>query len=161
MVSTQPSEQAREHAIQVWMLKIAQDGGNARFDDLHIDHIDELWKPREMWIEGGVEAFRLALQVRDRCQVPFIVGLGFSLESDEQCADVDFQTGAEFMSRVDWSPPSLYLFERGKEPRIGTAVVRELNRSLFPGLPETVRCYYISFRETPTNEYRCSVFLEG
>jgi hypothetical protein len=119
------------------------------------------WKPREMWIQGGLEAFRIALLERDRHQLHFIVGLGFSLEPEEQFAHVDFQTEEQFMSRVDWSPPSLYLFEPGKEPSIGTTVVRKLNRNLFPGLAQTASCYCAEFRETRTNEYRRNVFLEG
>jgi hypothetical protein len=91
----------------------------------------------------------------------FIVGLGFSLESGEQFPCVDFQTGDELMARVDWSPPSLYLFEPGKEPSVETDVVQKLNRSLFPGLPETASSYFIEFRETNTDDCRHSVFVEG
>jgi hypothetical protein len=161
MAAKSSNENAREHTIETWMLTIVQDGGVARFDDLHIDQIDEQWKPREMWIQGGVEAFRLALMVRDRHQLPFTVGLGFSLESGEQLTSVDFQTGEEFMARVDWSPPSLYLFGPGREPSIETAVIQKLNRNLFPGLPQTASCYHTEFREIRTNERRHSVFLEG
>jgi hypothetical protein len=152
---------ARERSIEAWMLTIVQDGGVGRFDDLHIDQIDEQWKPRETWIHGGLEAFRLALKVRDHHQLPYVVGLGFSLKSEDQLPDGDFQTGEEFMARVDWSPPSLYLFERGNKPSIATTVVRTLNRNLFPGLPQTASCYWTEFREMHTNEGRRSVFLEG
>lgn len=124
------------------MLTTIQDGGVARFDDLHIDRIDELWKPREMWIPGGLEAFRLALMLRDRHQLPFTVALGCSLESGEQLANVDFQTVDELGAKLNWTPPSLYLFTPGKEPRAenvraiengvvnADAVVRELSWNL-------------------------------
>jgi len=114
-MATKPlDEQARERVIEAWMLRIVRDGGIARFDNLHIDQIDEGWEPREMWVQGGMEAFRLALMVRDRHKFRFIVGLGFSLESGATSTDFDFQTGEELISRVDWSAPSLYLFEREK-----------------------------------------------
>src|ERR1700686_1108829 len=161
MAARPPNEPARERAIEAWLLAIVQYGGVARFDNLHIDQIDELWKPREMWIQGGLEAFRLALTVRDSHNFRFIVGLGFSLESGGQYTGVDFQTGEEFVARVDWSPPSLYLFEPGKEPSIETTVVRKLNRNIFPGLPERANCYCIEFRERGTHERRRSVFVEG
>jgi hypothetical protein len=161
MAAKPRNEQARERTIEAWMLTIVQDGGIARFDDLHIDRIDDQWKQREMWIQGGLEAFRLALMVRDRHQLPFTVGLGFSLDSEKQLAGVEFQTADEFIARVDWSPPSLYLFEPGTEPSSQTTALRNLSRNLFPGLPETTSCYCIEFREKDTNEHRRSVFLEG
>jgi hypothetical protein len=71
----------REHSIEAWMLTTVRDGGVVRMEDLHIDRIDETWKAREYWIQGGLEAFRLALMLRDRRQIPFAVALGFSLES--------------------------------------------------------------------------------
>jgi hypothetical protein len=49
-----------------------------------LDQIDAQWKPRETWIQGGLEAFRLALMARDRHQLRFTVGLGFSLKSGEK-----------------------------------------------------------------------------
>ena len=73
--------QARECAIEAWMLAKIQDRSVARFDDLHINEIDSEWKARETWIQGGLEAFRLALMLRDRHQLRFNVGLGFGLES--------------------------------------------------------------------------------
>jgi hypothetical protein len=161
MAAKPPDEQTRERVIESWMLTIVQDGGVARLDDLHIDQIDEQWKPRETWIHGGLEAFRLALKVRDRHQLPFNVGLGFSLESGGEFAGFDFQTGEEFMASVDWSPPSLYIFEPGKGPSIGAADVRKLNRNIFPSLPQTATCCGIEFREMQTDERRRSIFLEG
>jgi hypothetical protein len=161
MAARPPNEPARERAVETWMLTIVQYGGIARFDDLHIGEIDELWKPREMWIEGGVEAFRLALILRDRHNLRFAVGLGFGLDSRHQSTGVDFQTQGELMANVDRSPPSLYLFEPGKEPSNQTTVVLKLSRGLFPGLPETASCYCIEFREIDTNECRRSVFVEG
>jgi hypothetical protein len=161
MATRPPNDQAGESAIEAWMLRIVQDGGVARFDDLHIDQIDELWKSREMWIQGGVEAFRLALMLRDRHNLHFAVGLGFGLDPRDQSAEVNFKTQGELMANVDWSPPSLYLFERGKEPSINATLVRKLGRNLLPNLPETASCYCIEFREMDTNESRRSVFVEG
>jgi hypothetical protein len=163
-------ETARKGAIEAWMLTIVRDGGVARLDDLHIDKIDEQWKPREMWIKGGQEAFRLALTLRDHHLLPLTVGLGFSLESRKQCTGVDFQTKEELMATLDWSPPSLYLFERGTEPRTSAAwatregsvhpnvVIQDLNRNLFNS---QAACYYIEFCRVGSEEYSRSVFLEG
>jgi hypothetical protein len=43
LMATTPSiEQARERTIEAWMLRIVQDDGVARFDDLQINQIDKL-----------------------------------------------------------------------------------------------------------------------
>jgi hypothetical protein len=156
--------QNREKIIEQWMLTIANDGGVRRFDDLHIDKIDLVWKPRQQWIAGGLAAHRFALAVRDRHQLPFTVGLGFSLKSRSRAIGVDFRTPEEFCERLDWSPPSLYLFHRGEEPdkQIGPVegVVRYLSLSVLGG-KEGTRCYYLEYRKQGSDEYRRSVFIEG
>jgi len=88
-------EQAREHSIEAWMLTKIRDGGVVRMDDLHVDKIDEAWKPRECWVQSGLEAFRMASMSRDRHHLPFTVALGFSLESGEHFTGVDFQNTTE------------------------------------------------------------------
>jgi hypothetical protein len=84
-------EQTREYSVEAWMLTTVRDGGVAKIDDLHIDKIDEAWKPREFWVPKGLEAFRMALMLRDRHHLPFAVALGFSLESGEHSTGVNFQ----------------------------------------------------------------------
>ncbi len=154
----------REEIIEQWMLTIVNDGGVRRFDDLHIDKIDPGWKPRQQWMEGGLEAHRVALAVRDRHQLPFTVGLGFSLESGSRPIGIDFHAPEEFCERLDWSPPSLYLFHRGEEPdkQVSPAngVVRDLSPAVL-GAEGSARCYYLEFRQEGDDEYRRSVFIEG
>ena len=167
----QTLEQIREHSIEAWMLTTVRDGGVVRMDDLHIDRIDETWKSRECWIQGGLKAFRLALMLRDRHQFPFTVALGFSLESGEHFTDVNFKNTKELGEKLNWTPPSLYLFEPGRTPRNDTVredgaaeadvVVRELKRDFFGGSVQPANCYYIEFRQLQSTEYSRSVFLEG
>lgn len=154
----------REKLIEKWMLTIINDGGVDRVDDLHIDRIDPSWKSREQWVEGGLQAFRVALAVRDREQLPFTVGLGFSLVSGSQPIGIDFRTPEEFRVKLDWLPPSLYLFHRGQEPdkQVSSAegIVRDLSPSVI-GAERSARCYYLEFRDTGAAEYSRSVFVEG
>ncbi len=164
---------AREQAIESWMLAIVRDGGIARLDDLHIDVIDELWKPREMWIQAGREAILQAIALRERHRLPFKVALGFSLTSGENFTGLDFHSGDELMRQLAWSPPSLYLFEVGKEPRTEThwavkqgvlhsdAVVQDLDPSFLGAELLTTTCYYLEFCQTGSSEYSRSVFIEG
>ncbi len=156
-------EQTRESCIETWMLTIIGDGGVVRMDDLHVDKIDEAWKPRECWVQSGLEAFRIALMLRDRHHLPFTVALGFSLESSEHFTGVDFQNIAELVEKLNWVPPSLYLFEPGATPhaKISDAVIRELKPHFFGATLQSENCYYIEFRQAQSREYSRSVFLEA
>lgn len=144
------------------MLRIVEDGGVSRFDDLHIDKISSEWKHKDRWISGGLEALRIAIGLRDRHQLPFTVGLGFSLESGHQRGGIDFQTKEELFARLDWSPPSLYLFRRGTEPHAQTAdaTVEELDATIL-GAESVLGCCYLEFRAGGAGEYYRSVFAEG
>jgi hypothetical protein len=151
-----------EEVIEQWMLAVVSDGGVRRFDDLHIDKIDPKWKNKNQLIESGLEAFRIAVDARNRNHLQFAVSLGFSLDSDDQPRGVDFQTQAEFRARLDLPPPSLYLFERGNEPRAqsGLAALQDIDPAML-GMQEGTRCYYLEFKQNGSDEYRRSVFVEG
>jgi hypothetical protein len=150
--------------VEHWMLSIVSDGGVGRFDDLHIDKINPRWEDRNRWIEGGLEAFRTALSVRDQHQLTFAVGLGFSLGASDQPCGVDFQTREDFFEKLNWAPPSLYLFDRGREPDKqavlagGTAINLD---SAIVGAQGNVRCNYVEFRQQAGDEFSRSVFVEG
>jgi hypothetical protein len=113
-------ERSHERVIEHWMLTIATDGGINRYDDLHADEIDGNWMDRNAWVDAGIQAHRIAIALRDKHQLPFIIALGFSLQSGEGLEGVDFQTTGELAVRLDWSPPSLYLFDSGGTPRAET-----------------------------------------
>jgi hypothetical protein len=152
----------REEVIEQWMLAIVSDGGVRRFDDLHIDQVDPEWTQRSQWIAGGLEALRIAIDIRNRNQLPFAVGLGFSLESGDHPRGVDFRTKEEFCERLDWSPPSLYLFHRGEEPHTETthAAVHHLDPAIL-GAEGNLHCYYLEFRQQDSADYYRSIFVEG
>jgi hypothetical protein len=155
-------ESSSEDVIERWMMKITIDGGVDRFDDLHIDEIDSNWEDNGLWVEGALEAFRMAIRVRDRNRMPFSVGLGFSLVSRETVMGINFQTKEEFRAQLDWSPPSLYLFHQGDEPRTQSesANVQLLDPSIL-GVADRARLYYLEFRQDGASEYYRSVFIEG
>ena len=163
-METLADNRRREEVIQEWMLAIVDDGGVRRFDDLHIDQIDSAWEDREHWVEGGLKAFRLAQVLRDRNGLPFTVGLSFSLASDRRALGVDFRTQRELEGRLNWSPPSLHLFQRGEEPRSQMALgdsVQDLNSSIFALQGAGVVCYYLEFLQKDAEECCRSVFIEG
>lgn len=151
-----------EDIIERWMLQIATDDGVDRFDDLHIDAIDPAWKERALWIEKAIEAFHIAVSVRNRNRMPFSIGLGFSLHSSDSLTGINFRTKKEFIEQLDWSPPSLYIFRSGDEPhaRSASAKVQILNPAIL-GLTDHMRCYYLEFEQEGKDECYRSVFMEG
>lgn len=163
-MDTLADNRKHEEAIEKWMLTIVDDGGVRRFDDLHIDKIDSAWKDPSHWIEGGLEALRVAKILRDRKGLPFTVALAFSLVSGDELRDIDFRTREELEARLDWAPPSLYLFHRGEEPRNKMApgnLAQDLNPSIFAIQGPEVVCYYLEFLQRDADEYCRSVCVEG
>ena len=150
--------------IEQWMLAIISDGGVDRFDHLHIDDINPCWEDKNRWIEAGMKAFRTALSVRDERRLPFTVSLCFSLVAADKPCGVDFQTREDLLAKLDWSPPSLYLFDRGNEPDKQTAAADGTIQVLDPaicGAHADVRCYYLEFKPQDDDEFRRSVSVEG
>lgn len=154
--------------IERWMLQVSQHGGIERFDDLHIDDIDPQWKNRNLWAEASGLAFRSAVEVRNRLSLPFTVGLGMSLRPD---AVVTNDVGlAELISRVDWTPPSLYLFRQGKEP--GHDLKSDISSGSLAAdsvslafraidIPAAKSGVLLRFRRRDSDDYTTSAFLFG
>ncbi|SRR6266700_5582033 len=162
----------RSLAVESWILKNVEQHGYERYDDFHIDEIDEAWKSRESWIDGGLEAFRLAVKLRGRNRLDLSVVLAFSLLSDDEPRGINFRTREELRAQLNWSPPSLYMFQRGKEPWTETdilggkvvvenATVKDLDATIFGTQLPAKRIYYMEFRQVNFDEYCRSVFVEG
>jgi len=168
---TSPPTQAVE-VIQNWMLSNIKKQGYERYDDLHIDQIDQRWKARDSWIEGGFEAFRLAVDIRNQHAPSFSVVLAFSLTAGDEPQGLDFRTLQEMNAELSSSPPSVYLFQKGKEPwtetglRDGVVVadnimVENMSPDTFGSLAQTNSCYYMEFRQIEFGEYSRSIFVAG
>jgi hypothetical protein len=154
----------RQKVIEAWMVANIGDGGIERYDDLHIDRIDEHWARREQWLQGGLEAFRLALGLRDQHRLAPTVALAYSLRSGEEPLGANFRTPDEFHAQLDWSPPSLYLFDCGREPwpQSDGVVVQLIDVNiLFATSLSAKACYYMEFKQTGSIEYSRSVFVTG
>ncbi len=155
------------------MLDAAKDGGVQRFDDLHIDKIDMNWKPRERRIEAGIQAYRIALDLRNGYELPFSISLTFSMEAGNQRRGVDFDTQAELEQRLDHTPPSLYLFEWDKEPWVemdkaikegsvdSDAIIHNLDLALLDCSGLVGSCFYVEFKRPGEPGYYRSVSVGG
>jgi len=84
-----------------------------------------------------------------------------------------FETIEELAGRLDWSPPSLYLFHPGRTPCTeatravvekvveDNVVIQELNPAMFGVEVSAARAYYMVFRPTGASEATSSLFIEG
>ena len=155
-----------EEIIESWMRTIIRDGGITRYDDLHIDRIDHEWGSRNLWVSSAFHVYDLAVNVRNRCKLEFSVVMVFSLKVSKEPTGIDFYTRDEFEAQLDQSPPSLYLFQRGREP--WTAIkdgvsddlfVQKMSTKIFGSLATRTDCWYMQFKHNSVNGYSRSVFV--
>jgi len=157
----------RRKIVETWMSDCVQSGGIERYDELHIDRIDQAWRAPEVWISSSLEALQLAISIRDSAGYRDLsVALAFSLQSTLQRKGVDFTTKEELEARLDRTPPSLYIFHRGKEPWIraeaeGVMTVKKIDVSIFGPSLGPKECFYMEFKQPEEDEYYRSVFLAG
>jgi hypothetical protein len=104
----------RVNVIDRWMHMILDTGGIERLDELHVDTIDPEWKERKTWVDGSSEAIKLARMSRSRIAPNKVLALMCSLKSESS----ERPPGSieDLATQIDWSPPSLYLFEPYSEP---------------------------------------------
>jgi hypothetical protein len=161
--------QYRERAIEQWMTQISRDGGIARFDDLHLDAIDQLWTKRKLWAEASGWAFQFGIDARVRLNLPFTFGLGMSLRPDSITPANGIRL-AERIARVGWTPPSLYLFYPGQEPGsdlrgmidAGRVEADSISASFKPiDVPAAKAGWFLRFKLSRSDEYTVSAFLLG
>ena len=107
---------AHERVIETWILTIITDGGIQRFDDLHVDVINKKWNSPRLWIQGGIEAFEVAIRLRDFHRIPYTLVLAIRLQEGDRLLGIDFKTREDVAARQGFTPPSLYLFVPGEEP---------------------------------------------
>jgi len=155
----------RRQAIQLWMMDNIRTRGFERGDDLHLDMIDPEWKVPTAWVAAGLEAFRMALKIRESVAPDFIVTLAYPLEGDEP-RGVDFSTLDDLAAQFTRTPPSLYLSERGKEPweNVATNGVRgakELLDCRALGVQEAKRCYFLETKLRDFPEWCRTVYIDG
>ena len=157
--------------IESWFNTICQDGGIDRYDDLHIDQIDKVWKSRSTWISAALWSFEVALDIRDAHSDDqhLKIALAFSLRAGEEPQGVTFNNRDGLAKNFDTTPPSLYVFrpemEYWKNAKVydGTADARYehikiLNAAeLFGEIGRPVECIFTEFEKA--GEFVRSLFL--
>ena len=150
------------------MLSTIKTRGIERYDDLHVDQVDQHWRPRKHWISGGLEALQVAIELRESHRIPVGVALGCSLHAEGVTSWPALTSMQELSNQLDWSPPSLYLFHKGKEPwreagSVATFLPKLLSeiegRKRGTSKLEIKHCYFIEFSQN--GERHRSVFAAG
>ena len=143
------------------MLATVSNGGIERFDDLHVNVIDEGWSERTSWVAAGITAFGLAIGIRRELGLDVTVALGFALVEAEDAPTEKFATQEEFEKQLDRSPPSLYLFQTGDRQHLSaTTRVDPLPEAFSSQLPEGTKSFLAQWVAGDGNHYR-SVFVEA
>jgi hypothetical protein len=152
--------------IETWMSDCVRNGGIERYDELHVDHIDEAWRAPGAWLSASLETLRLATSIRDSAGYRELsVAVALSLQPTPQRKGVDFTTQGELEERLDRTAPSLYLFRRGKEPwtqpEVEGVTVQKIDVNIFGPALGPNQCYYMEFKASGEDEYYRSVSLTG
>jgi hypothetical protein len=147
------------------MAAIARDGGISRYDDLHVDQIDRVWKSREQWIPAALSSYEVAVEIRNEQKSDLSVVLAFSLESGEYPRRLVPHNLAELEANLHATPPSLYLFRPGTEfwtQEADQMTVQDIDwASLFGTMTSIKRCIYMKFRRPSSGEHIRSLFVTG
>jgi hypothetical protein len=126
-------------------------GGIERFDDLYIDKINPAWRGRESWVDGSAEAIDLARGLKTSMAPDKTLAIMCALTIDDSEL-VAPSSPNELSEQIDWTPPSLYLFDPGNEPwgDLGTVTVTP-TVLMFTGCSE---CFVMEFSTKKEKELR-------
>jgi hypothetical protein len=128
-------------------------------DDLHIDEIDEAYRDRSVWVEGGIWCLEAALSIRELRRLDVQLALGFGLRSSQLPRGRNFADWAELTQELNDSPPSLYLWKRGADP-IGISTTRVLQLDgLVPRIKNNVRTILSEWHDSTESEFRRTVWI--
>lgn len=158
----------RRSIIQIWMQDTVRNGGIDRYDDLHIDQIDTAWKPKDKWLLGAFESFRLALQLKDQLPAETSIVLGFHLMDAEHPMGLTFNSLEELEHNLSATPPSLYLIHKGAEfwtqtlePDVSDVNIKEFTpATIWPSSTDVVG-HFMEFKRMSTGEYTRSLFIHS
>ena len=137
------------HDFQSW---------DEKFDDLHIDRIDENWKERANWVSASIRAYELAVRLQRSLGLTVKVALAFSLLDG---MGQTFETEEEFESQLDGSPPSLYLFEAADQQHLSNVVgFNPIPKTLASRFPRGTKSFLLQWA-TEDGSVRRSVIVES
>ncbi|MFL5403414.1 MAG: hypothetical protein ACJ8BF_11425 [Gemmatimonadales bacterium] len=145
--------------IERWMQQCIERQGYLHFEDLHVDLIDPDYRPRENWLSSALESLGQALEIRDQHSWPYTVALGMSLVNATTRRGANFSGLNDIVEELDWSPPSLYLFEPDNVEWLGRNQSHELGDEYRPANVPGARAFLREWYDERDREYRRSFWL--
>jgi len=145
--------------IADWFDHVVTTGGYKRFEDLHVDDMDSEYRRRDRWIDGAIAGLNAAAKVRDLRQAPFTVAAGFALLSNPQRVGLSAQVLRDVQREFDFSPPSLYVFERKHEPWLTDEDFVEWNGQMYAGDAGPTHAYLREWYDEDEELYHRSFWL--
>jgi hypothetical protein len=149
-------------AVRNWLAEV-KDLTSSYAHDWHIDHVDPSFARAADPLAAGGYSFRLACALRDEARLDVVVALLFSLGAATAAVPPDVSSAAALRAALDWSPPALYAFGRGREPwhpsqRVaGVTYARLMSERVFAeyGLPADAE--FMAFRNASHDEFNRSL----
>ncbi len=100
----------RKLKIKSWLLSVVNDISWEKYNDLHIDEVDNVFKKKDNWFDGGLECYIHAVSIVKELKIPYTIELTFSLKSKKTLKDYVIKDIESLKKEFDYSPPSLYVF---------------------------------------------------
>ena len=147
--------------IAEWIDKVATSGSHTEFQDLHITEIDaSRYASPDTWIRGGMNALAIAGSYCDSHHPNLTPCLGICLSGGVNAAGINFYDRAGLSTQLGYSPPSIYLFERGRQPWETGEIPKQLVNPnvLGEGWADYI-CVFSEFVPADTVEYSRSLFV--
>jgi hypothetical protein len=107
----------RKSKIREWLFEVIVDSSWRKYNDLHLDKIDDVFKNKRKWVEGGIQSFLLVTDIIKENNLPYSVEIAFFLKSRKRETEspLDFD---KLTKELDYTPPSLYAFHNDSDEMI-------------------------------------------
>jgi hypothetical protein len=156
-----PTATDMDRVIESWMIQVAGDRGDLRFQDLHIDRVNHRFAEKSHWLEGAVECFAAATRIRTDRRLPFLVAVGIELRASCSRTGLNFSTVTQLERELGDSPPSLYLFEPSAKPLLNDQDCVEVGDRVHLGVQPTTRAFLREWLDSRDNQFLRSFWLLG
>jgi hypothetical protein len=148
------------HTLAKWILDGVDTAVHVPFVEQHVDRLNSNYREKHSWIDGALVLLRDGSHlIRDVSDLATLAAC-IHLRSEPVPLGVNFTSLDELSDELSDTPPSLYLFPKGKEPWIDP---REQFARL-PGTPFGSRCadlfvFYSEYSVPGELEFRRSLWF--
>lgn len=149
-----------DQQINQWLKRVLTTSSWIEYDDLHITEVDRSYnEERQRWIQLGLEILEKSnmLLKNNSSDSEFFCALGLSLKSTKNKKGNDFFDTSQLTSKLDISPPSVYLFKKKWSQWIET--VQQSSEINLKGMDNRYKCYLFEREDKNDNSFYRSIFF--